>query len=263
MSGPTKNDYWVFNLAYKKNYNQMKGILKAFKNPEDLADRVSDMIMSWVALSRGSRFHIALSGGSTPNLLFKALASKYSDSVRWQKIHFWWVDERMVHPDDPESNYGVANKLLFSQITIPAENIHRIRGEENPLKESEHYGELINRELNSRNYLPKFDLLLLGMGEDGHTASIFPNQIELLKSRKICDVAFHPVTNQPRITLTGRTINNSARICFLVTGANKAERLSEINLNGRKAKKLPAGFIYPDKGELYWFADQSAVRLLI
>lgn len=240
----------------------MKGILKIFKDPEDLADHVSDMIISWVALSRGSRYHIALSGGSTPNLLFNALASKYPDTLHWQKTHFWWVDERMVHPEDPESNFGVAQKLLFSKIAIPEKNIHRIRGEENPAKESVSYGELINRELNSRNNLPKFDLLLLGMGEDGHTASIFPNQVELMKSKRICEVAFHPATNQPRITLTGRSINNSARICFLVTGDNKAERLNEIKMNGRKAKRLPAGFINPDKGELYWFADQAAARLL-
>lgn len=240
----------------------MKGILKIFKDPEGLADRVSELIMGWVALSRGSQFHIALSGGSTPNLLLTTLASKYANSGHWQKIHFWWVDERMVHPDDPQSNFGVAQKLLFTKINIPEKNINRIRGEENPIKESICYGELINRELNSRNNLPKFDLLLLGMGEDGHTASIFPNQMELMKSKRICEVAFHPKTNQPRVTMTGRTINNSSRICFLVTGDNKAERLSEIKLDGRKAKRLPAALIYPDKGELYWFADEAAARLL-
>lgn len=240
----------------------MQGTLKIFKDSETLADRVSDLLMGWIALSRGSRYHIALSGGSTPNLLFEALALKHSNSVHWQKTHFWWADERMVHPDNPESNFGVAQKLLFSRITIPGKNIHRIRGEENPVQEAVAYGQLLNKELNSRNYIPKFDLLLLGMGEDGHTASIFPNQLDLLKSKKICEVAFHPATNQPRVTLTGRTINNSAKVCFLVTGAGKAERLAEIHQHNRKAKRLPAAHIHPDKGELYWLVDEPAASLI-
>jgi 6-phosphogluconolactonase len=240
----------------------MQGTLKIFKDPEALADRVSDLLMGWIALSRGSRYHIALSGGTTPNLLFAALAEKHSTSGHWQKTHFWWVDDRMVHPSDPASNFGTAQNLLFSKIKIPVENIHRIRGEENPAHEALAYGQLMNKEVNSRNYLPKFDLLLLGLGEDGHTASIFPNQLELMKSKKICEVAFHPLNNQPRITLTGRTINNAAKVCFLVTGEGKAERLAEIHQAGRKAKKLPASYIHPDKGELYWFMDEAASRLI-
>ena len=240
----------------------MKGTLKIFKDSETLADRVSDLLMGWIALSRGSHYNIALSGGTTPGLLFTALAEKHANSVYWQKTHFWWADERMVPPADPASNFGVTQQLLFSKIAVPEKNIHRIRGEENPVHEAVTYGQLLNKELNSRNYLPKFDLMLLGMGEDGHTASIFPNQMELLKSKKICDVAFHPVNNQPRVTLTGRTINNAAKVCFLVTGETKAERMAEIHQNGRKAKKLPASWIHPDKGELYWFVDEAAGRLI-
>jgi 6-phosphogluconolactonase len=233
-----------------------------FKDPQELADRAGDWLMDQIAKSTGSRFDLAISGGSTPSLLFSALASKYADSVLWQKTHFWWVDERMVAPGDPESNFGTAQKLLLSKIALPEKNIHRIIGEADPLQEVENYSQQIHKELLMVNGWPKFDLILLGMGDDGHTASIFPNQTELMISGRICEIAYHPVTNQVRITLTGRVINNAATICFLVTGAGKAGRLSEIFSGDENSKRLPAALIQPVKGELVWYLDQQAAKLL-
>ncbi len=240
----------------------MEQNLHIYKDPSKLADGVSDLLMNWIAQSGERQYHLAISGGSTPNILFSTLASKYKDSIWWPKIHFWWVDERMVPPDDLESNYGSANKLLFSKIAIPNGNIHRIKGENEPLREAENYSSQINESLEIRSGRPVFDLILLGIGEDGHTASIFPNQLELLKSDKICEVAHHPTTNRARVTLTGKQINHAAKICFLVTGENKAERLLEIWSNNEKAKLLPATYIHPNNGELYWHADVSATKLL-
>ena len=240
----------------------MKNKLYTYESPESLADNVSDLLMNWIALSGESQFHIAISGGSTPNLLFKTLASKYADSVLWKKTHFWWVDERMVSPDNPESNFGVANQLLFSKIAIPENNIHRIKGENEPLQEAENYSCQMVDTLRIQSGRPLLDLVILGIGEDGHTASIFPNQLGLLKSDKIYEVAYHPVTNQSRVTLTGSQINNAARICFLVTGANKAERMTEIFSNDDKANSLPASYIRPLHGELVWHCDESAAKLL-
>ncbi len=233
-----------------------------FKNAEVLADQVSGLLMNQIARAKGSQFHLAISGGSTPNLLYAALASKYADSVLWQKAHFWWVDERMVSPDDPASNFGVVHQLLFSKIDIPEMNIHRIRGENEPFQEANNYIRQIKGSLNMNIGWPQFDLILLGMGEDGHTASIFPNHLELLNSERICEVVTRPDTFQQRITLTGKAINNAEKVCFLVTGANKVGCLSEILLKKEKAKLLPAAYIHPINGELVWYADESATSFL-
>jgi 6-phosphogluconolactonase len=109
-----------------------KDNLLILKSPEDLANKFADQLMNWVQNHSEKTFHIAISGGKTPDLLFLAWAKKYPDSLLWQKVNFWWVDERMVPPNDPESNFGVAQKLLFSQISIPEGNIHRIKGENTP-----------------------------------------------------------------------------------------------------------------------------------
>jgi 6-phosphogluconolactonase len=153
--------------------------------------------------------------------------------------------------------------LLFSKIAIPEKNIHRIRGEQDPESEAEYYARLMKGALTMRQGWPCFDLVLLGMGEDGHTASIFPDQLGLLQSDHLCEVASHPVTLQKRVTLTGKVINNAKKIFFLCTGGNKAERLSEIWNKGEKGKLLPAAHIRPVGGELYWYTDESAARLII
>ena len=240
------------------NCKNMKRELQIFPDPESLADQVSTLLMGWIEESSDCKFHLAISGGSTPNLLFSALATNFAGSPLWQKTYFWWVDERMVAPNDPESNFGVANQMLLSKITIPEANIHRIMGEQIPYQEAENYSRQISGQVRMKDGWPRFDLIFLGIGDDGHTASIFPNQMELLLSDRICEVAAHPVTSRQRVTLTGRTINNADKICVLVTGANKAERMSEIWAEGEKGKKLPAGRIDPIDGQSIWFADEKA-----
>lgn len=236
--------------------------LHIFNSPEELADRFSNLMMSWVENRSENAFHLAISGGKTPDLLFSVLASKYADLSAWQKVHFWWVDERMVPQNDPESNFGVVQKLLFSHITIPEENIHRIKGENNPQIEVLSYSAQIQKNVPQKNEWPVFDLILLGMGDDGHTASIFPDQMHLLESEQICEVATQPQSGQKRVTLTGEAINNALRVCFLVTGPNKAERLSEIMNNPAKAKLLPAAQIKPANGLLEWYIDEQAAQLI-
>jgi 6-phosphogluconolactonase len=240
----------------------MIGTLKIYRDSEELADRVADQLMDWIAQSAGERFDLAISGGSTPNLLFATLASKYAGSKLWNKIHFWWVDERMVAPDDPESNYGTANQFLLSKIKLPEQNIHRICGENNPSLEAENYSKQIGQNLRKYQGWPCFDLIFLGLGDDGHTASIFPNRLELFNSAHFCEVANHPVTSQPRVTLTGELMNRAAKICFLVTGANKSERISEIWVGEEKGRRLPAYYIKPVNGELFWFTDAKAAQLM-
>jgi len=227
-----------------------------YNTPEELASAFADQLMSWIHEFSGNACHLAISGGKTPNLLFEVLASKYSKSEFWQKIHFWWVDERMVPPTHPESNFGVAQKLLFSQISIPEGNIHRIKGENIPEDEALSYSFQIQEKLGISGNWPVFDLILLGMGDDGHTASIFPNQMKLLDSENICEVATHPGSGQKRVTLTGKVINSASKICFLVTGKEKANRLEEIVNHSSEASLLPAFHIK----NAFWYVDLAVAK---
>lgn len=239
-----------------------KNILHIFKYPEELASEFASRLMNWVENHSGNEFHLAISGGKTPDLLFDILAENYADSVLWQKLHFWWVDERMVPPTHSENNFGVVQNLLFSKISIPEENIHRIKGENASEEEAFSYSAQIQEKLPVENGWPVFDLILLGMGDDGHTASIFPDQMELLVSGKICEVATHPVSGQKRVTLTGKVINNAANVCFLVTGKSKSDRLAEIFLHQESTKLAPAAHIQPLGGQLEWYVDEAASQLI-
>ena len=145
-----------------------------------------------------------------------------------------------------------------SKVPVPKEHIHRIRGEEDPEKEAERYAEEIKGNLNYRGENPVFDIVILGLGEDGHTASIFPDQLELFEEEKICAPSQHPITGQNRITLTGRVLNNANIVCFLVTGTNKAQRIAEIMNDDEAAKLLPAYYISPKNGKLIWYIDEAA-----
>lgn len=228
--------------------------LSVYSTPEELAKAFADQLIEWIRDYSGETYHLAISGGKTPNLLFDALASKYANTPIWHNVHFWWVDERMVAPTHPESNFGIAQRLLFSQIRVPEGNIHRIKGENNPDKEALSYSTQISNNVPMKCGWPRFDLILLGMGDDGHTASIFSNQLHLLNSDKICEVAMHPQSGQKRVTLTGKAINQAARIVFLVTGEGKASRLNEIYFNKPGASLLPAYHIPNAR----WFVDRAA-----
>lgn len=228
------------------------------KTPEELANAFAARLLLWIDENTRGAYHIALSGGNTPTLFFSVLTEKYKTIIPWQKIHFWWGDERMVSPDNPESNYGVARDLLLSKITIPPHHIHRIRGEADPAEEVKRYGLEIESILPLRNHWPLFDLILLGLGEDGHIASIFPDRLFLFESDQITDIAIHPVSGQLRITLTGKVLNNSTKVAFLVTGKPKARILNEILHHRKNAKVYPASYIRP-KGELHWFVDEATM----
>ena len=232
--------------------------VKIFATPKEVYEAIAKEILHLTQNSTQPRFHVALSGGKTPKGLFKKLSKKYADSIPWSRIHFWWGDERCVSPNDEESKYKMTNDYLLSKISIPKENIHRIIGEENPEEEANRYSDEINEQLNHRGENPVFDLLILGIGDDGHTASIFPDEIELFENEKICSVTQHPITGQNRITITGRVLNNAIRIFFLVTGENKSTRISEIMNDSEAVKLLPAYYISPKNGELIWFLDEAA-----
>jgi len=241
----------------------METILNISQSQDDLAADLAAEIASLVnrAAASGKYLTIALSGGSTPRLLFSVLATEYGDKVHWESAHFFWGDERCVPPHDTESNYGMTSKNFLEKIKIPKTNIHRVIGEDDPEKEAARYSEEILRFTKQRHGKPVFDLIILGLGDDGHTASIFPGQTELLNSDKICSVAFHPVTKQKRITITGPVINNAEMVVFLVSGLNKAEIVADI-IEKPGITDYPAAAIEPQTGVLKWYLDMDAASML-
>lgn len=237
---------------------------KIFPTPYRLAERFAEELVSKVLESSEKRkiFTVALSGGSTPELLFSLLGDHFSDAAPWEYLHIFWGDERCVAPDSQESNYGMARRKWLDKIDIPSVNVHRIRGEEDSANEALRYSHEISGFTESRDGFPAFDLIVLGLGEDGHTASIFPGHSDLFKSDKICEVAIHPVTFQKRITLTGRVLNNAASVVFLVTGRKKSEIVENIISKSALALNYPASCIVPVYGDLNWYFDEEASSLL-
>lgn len=233
-------------------------MIKIFEDKSKLSRAFCEEIIKLT--NEKDNFSLVLSGGSTPKGIFKMLATDYRSIIDWEKIHLFWGDERCVPPDHKESNYGTTQKYLLDFIDIPEKNIHRIKSEHNPEKEAERYSEEIKKSVSSENGFPCFDVIMLGLGEDGHTASIFPDQMNLVNSEKICEVATHPSTGRKRITLSGKVINNCRRIIFLVTGKSKAEVLKKII--DEKKKIYPAEFIEPVDGNLDFFIDSDAAELL-
>lgn len=228
------------------------------KTSDELANTFAEQLLLWIDEHTQNIYHIALSGGKTPSILFRLLAEKYKTLLPWKKVHFWWGDERMVPPDDPESNFKTAYDLLLSKINIPPHNIHRIRGEADPLEEVKRYGSEIRSALPMRNQWPVFDVILLGLGEDGHTASIFPEQLDLFNDEQVTEITVHPATGQKRITLTGRVLNNAWKVVYLVSGKSKAKILNKILHHHKGAEIYPAAHIHP-KGELHWFIDEACM----
>jgi 6-phosphogluconolactonase len=218
---------------------------------------IGDRLAEFLKQAENKRISFVLSGGNTPRKIFSHLG-KYHSSLAWQNIDFFWGDERCVPPDHPESNYRMARKSLFELIHPSSSRVHRIHGEDPPHDEKYRYQEEIRDHVEPHNRIPVFDIMMLGIGEDGHTASIFPDQLHLLQSKNICEVAVHPQTGQKRITLTGPLIKMSRNILFIATGINKAEIVSRILKSGKGCEDLPAYQIRPENGELFWILDQEA-----
>lgn len=226
-----------------------EGVIRAFRHYRDLS------------ATDGRPFHVALSGGSTPLAIFRKLKDAFPPE-EWSGTCLWWGDERCVPPDDPDSNYGNAKKLLIDPLQLPAEQVFRIRGEEDPREEACRYGKLLLDRLPMENGIPVFDWIWLGMGGDGHTASLFPGEPSLWHAPGPCTVASHPLTGQVRITLTGRVINAARRVTFLVTGSDKAPVVKEILQREGRFREYPAALVDPVSGELEWYLDGGAASML-
>ena len=242
----------------------MNPVIKIFESPLELAESLADEFVFQVekAIRSDLPFTTAVSGGNTPKLFFSILGDRFSGVVSWNNVHFFWVDERCVPPDDKESNFGMTHEALLSKIQIPNANIHRIRGENDPEFESARYENELKQFLARKNGIPYINMIFLGLGDDGHTASIFPGNENLFKSEKLCVSSIHPVTRQKRITLTGKVINNSEKVIFLVTGETKAYVVKDILQSEIPEKHFPASFVEPAEGSVVWYVDKKAGSLL-
>jgi 6-phosphogluconolactonase len=221
--------------------------IKSYPTAEETSKQLGGYLKSQI--NKSDIFHLAISGGSTPKMLFEALTA-ISDDIDWEKLHMYWVDERCVVPTHDESNFLMTYNSLLKHVPISENHIHRMKGELN----SE--GGLLDYQSNiaslpKKNGLPQFDLIILGMGDDGHTASIFPPEKELITVESDLAIGTNPYSGQKRLTLTGRTIKNATEIIFHVTGANKAKVLSEILNDKGNYINYPSYYFLGDKTTLY------------
>jgi 6-phosphogluconolactonase len=218
------------------------------------------------------RFTVALSGGSTPRAMFTLLAAEpFKQSVPWPSIYFFWGDERAVPPTHSGSNYRMAKETLLSKVPVPAENIFRIHGElEDRDRAASEYSESLSQFFYHSGSAgtsplanwPRFDLVLLGMGADGHTASLFPNSPALQISDRIAAANYVQKLNAHRITLTAPTINNARNVTFLVAGEDKAAALRNVIEGSYNPQTWPSQLIKPRGGKLLWLVDEGAASRL-
>jgi 6-phosphogluconolactonase len=212
------------------------------------------------AVRANGRFTVALSGGSTPKTLYSLLATK--PGIPWDKIYFFWGDERHVPPDQPESNYRMANEALLSRVPVHPENIFRIHSEEKDAAAAAlQYEQTLTDFFHlSPGQFPRFDLIFLGVGPDGHTASLFPDTAALNEKTHLVVANWVPKFNTFRITFTFPVLNAAACVTFLSSGADKASILHEVLDNNRAG--LPSQRVRPVNGQLIWLVDEPAARTL-
>jgi 6-phosphogluconolactonase len=249
--------------------------VKVYPDGASLAQAAAEHFVTWASEAVAARglFTVALAGGSTPRSTYALLASadnkhprESAPRVDWPRVHVFWGDERCVPPDHPDSNYRMAREALLEKVPIPAENVHRIRGELPPDQAAAAYRAELEPFLGAGG---RFDLILLGMGADGHTASLFPGTAAIHERTRW--VVAHYVRRQGRrpdklsawrVTLTPVVINGAAHVTFLVAGAGKAERLHQVLAGRYQPDVLPAQIVRPSDGQLLWLVDAAAAARL-
>lgn len=242
----------------------MKPELRIFQDSERLSRHAANLFIeqSNRAIREQDRFLVALNGGGTPERLFQLLASEYHDQVDWNKVHVFWGDERCVSPNDEGSNYHQANELLLSKVSLSENNIHRVLGELDPVTASKQYADTLKTFAETTLDFPRFDLVYLGMGEDGHTASLFPNSPAQVNEPVIAVTAKYQDRPANRVTLTQLVFNQARMVVFMATGEKKAETLAHVLSERYNPELYPAQRIDPQDGQLIWLVDESAAGKL-
>ena len=242
----------------------MKSDIRIFKELEKLSLHAAELFVEQAARAKNERgrFLVALNGGNTPTRLFRLLATDYRDQVNWGKTHVFWGDERCVVPDDPGSSYGQAKETLLNQIDIPENNIHRVKGELEPASASAEYVQILKSFAEYHLEFPRFDLVYLGMGEDGHTASLFPGSPVDVTEPVIPVTANYQDRPANRVTMTQVVFNQARMVVFMATGEKKANTLAEVLSDRYNPALYPAQRIEPKDGRLIWLIDQEAASKL-
>lgn len=219
-------------------------IIENFKDDKEALRAMTSRLIAYMDRKNdGLPFNLALSGGETAKKMFTLWVDEYKDKIDWDMIRFFWVDERCVPPTDPDSNYGHANELLFKPLQIPEDHVHRIDGEVEPGTEAMRYSRIVKEYLPRHGQLPYFDCIILGIGGDAHTASIFPDTLPLLTDSRHYAVSQHPESRQFRITMTGPLILNDSPLLIPVLGAGKKDMLEDLKKGYSASNPTPAAYI--------------------
>jgi 6-phosphogluconolactonase len=240
--------------------------LRRLATPQDLFQAAADDVLLTASgsIQQRGRFTIALSGGSTPRNLYTLIAANASASLPWEKVFFFWGDERHVPPTDSESNYRMALETILSKVPVPPANIFRVPSE-NPdaSAAAEAYEQTLRKFFPvAPGEFPSFDLILLGMGPDGHAASLFPETAALQEKSRLVVANWVEKLHTSRITLTLPVLNAARRVAFLVSGADKAAILHEVLEGKAPGEKYPSKLVRPSDGKLIWFVDRAAASEL-
>lgn len=238
--------------------------LKVFDDLDELARAAAEEITRSAeeAIAARGRFTIALSGGDTPKPVYRLLARE--PRIDWDRVHVFWGDDRHVPPTHPESNFGMAMDTLLSKVSIPLDNVHRMRTEKQDAQRvAEEYAWTLRSAFNlEEGEWPRFDLVLMGIGEDGHTASLFPGSEAVREHSRLVIAPWVSSLGTFRITLTAPVFNHAALALFLVSGEKKAEALRAVLEGDFQPDRFPAQIVRPEEGRLLWLVDRAAARCL-
>lgn len=239
-------------------------MIHVFENNNTLLTSLADFIVAQAAdsIRAHGRFSFVLSGGSSPKKLYELLATdEYRNKIDWKSVYFFFGDERNVPATHADSNYLMARKAMFEPLNIPAAQVFRMNTDLEPVAAAAEYEAKLNTFFKGNKVT--FDLVLLGLGDDAHTASLFPNTPVLRETEKMVASCFIPKVNMDRITLTAPCINQAHAVAFLVFGASKAEAIKHILHDERNTDNYPAQLIQPTEGQLHWYLDKPAAALLV
>jgi 6-phosphogluconolactonase len=237
--------------------------ITTLKNIDELSKKVAAWMTEYInaVLKKHDLFTLVLSGGSTPKKLFQLLATEeYKHKIDWSKVHFFWGDERYVPFTDERNNAKMAFENLLNHIPVKKEHIHIMQTDISPEESAVEYEKILHRYFGKSKH--SFDLVLLGMGNDGHTLSLFPDTPFIHEKVKWTGSFYLDEQKMYRITLTPGIVNKASRIAFLVTGADKAVVLNQVMYGEHNADEYPSQIIQPYNGELYWFTDEAAAKEL-
>jgi len=233
---------------------------------QDLAELASATVADLVcgAVLRNGRCAVAVAGGTTPRGCYRLLASDHREQIPWPRVHLFWGDERMVPVDHPDSNQGMIRKELLAALDLPEANVHPVRTDLGSAEEAaaRYHGEICGFFELEGSQLPRLDLVLLGLGEDGHTASLFPGCAALQETRRLVACCRPTRADHDRVTLTLPVINAAAAVVFLVSGERKADALRRVLDSGGGRRDLPAARVAPESGEALWLVDRAAAARL-